>query len=180
MIGAVLQKFQNVPGWRCIKWFVQNRYIEVNCHHSRRTSESDPLPSSYGKLLAMLPMPVCPLLHHSWWYWRRRTRKALAGTRVDYRDCVSRAQGWRLENLHVMAIVWLETGDGSIMVVRGRRQRERCCDLLRGLDLLLERRGLRWAARHRPLGRCRVYWVKLWERILISRLDRMWIGIRGW
>ena len=30
IIGAVLQKFQNARGWRCIKWFVQNRVIEVS------------------------------------------------------------------------------------------------------------------------------------------------------
>lgn len=42
MIGAVLQKFQNARGWRCIKWFVQNRVIEVSWHPSRRKSESDP------------------------------------------------------------------------------------------------------------------------------------------
>lgn len=121
-------------------------------------------------------MPVRSLLHHSWRYWRGRARKALASTRVDDRDGVPRPQGWRLENFHMMTIVWLETSDGIVVVIRGRRKGKGCCDWLRWLDLMLERRGLRWATRHGTFGRCRVNWVELWARLLFSKMIEVnWI-----
>lgn len=58
------------------------------------------------------------LLHHGGRYRRRWTWDPHARTGVDYRDCVARAQGRRLVELHLLAVVRLEASDGVVGVVR--------------------------------------------------------------
>ena len=68
---------------------------------------------------ALLPVTnIRLLLHHGGRYGRRWAWHPHARTRVDYGDGVAGAQGRRLVELHLLAIVRLEASDGVVGVVR--------------------------------------------------------------
>ena len=68
---------------------------------------------------ALLPVTsIRVLLHHGGRNRRRGAGHSHARTRVDYGDGIACAQGRRLVNLHLLAIVRLEASDGVVGVVR--------------------------------------------------------------
>ena len=69
---------------------------------------------------AALLLPVAGvrlLLHHGGRYRRRWAGHPHARAGVDYGDGVAGAQGRRLVELHLLAVVGLEAGDGVVGVV---------------------------------------------------------------
>jgi hypothetical protein len=83
------------------------------------------------------------ILHHAGRDGRRRAGHTHAGTWVDDGDGISSAHGGWLMEFHLVEVA-LESRR-SVCVARGRRERNGRGDLLGGLDLMLQRRGV-WRA----------------------------------
>lgn len=119
---------------------VGNQWMET-CHGRRRWVAT--------WQLALLPSTL--VLHHSRRDGRGRAGQGHAGIWIDDGDDLAGARrGWLLE-IHLIHI----TGDPGmrVRVGRSRRQGDGRGDLLHGLDLVLQRRGVGGTAgKRRPVG----------------------------
>jgi hypothetical protein len=114
---------------------------------------------------ASLPSTLSSL-HHRWGNRRGRAGHGHPGGRVDDWDDLASPVGSRLVEVD-MTGVGSDTGVDK-GVGRGRRKGDRGGDLLHGLDLVLQRRGVgRPAGERGAVGRSRVDRVQLQDRMSI-------------